>query len=98
MKTKLGAFEILTMAETIERDSIDFYRKAARRFDDEELRKKFFLLADWERKHQEIFSAMKKELTQILDERTTFDASSFVSGRIGVEQRAHRQREQGRDT
>jgi len=78
MKTKLGAFEILTMAETIERDSIDFYRKAARRFDDEELRKKFFLLADWERKHQEIFSAMKKELTQILDERTTFDASSFV--------------------
>lgn len=79
MNTKLSAFEILTMAEAIERDSIDFYRKAARRFDDEGRRKMFFLLADWERKHQEVFSAMKRELANVLGESMTFDVSGFVS-------------------
>ncbi len=79
MHTKLSAFEILTMAETIEYDSIDFYREAARRFDDEGRRKMFLLLADWERKHQEVFSAMKRELTHMLNERTSFDFSSVLS-------------------
>jgi rubrerythrin len=79
MNAKLSAFEILTMAEAIERDSIDFYRKAARRFDDEGRRKMFLLLAGWERKHQEVFSAMKRELANVLGESMTFDVSGFVS-------------------
>ncbi len=79
MNTKLSAFEILTMAEAIERDSVDFYREAARRFDDEERRKMFFLLAGWERKHEEVFSAMKRELTDVLNEAKNFDFSNILS-------------------
>ena len=79
MNTKLSTFEILTMAEAIEDDSIDFYRKAASQFDDEERRKMFHLLADWERKHREVFSDMKKELTHTLNERMSLDFSSVLS-------------------
>ena len=78
MSSKLGAFEILTVAEHIERDSVDFYRQAARQFNDEELRKMLLLLAEWERKHEGVFLAMKKELSQIREEHMTFDLSGFM--------------------
>lgn len=79
MKMKLGVFEILSIAETIERDGIDFYRKAARLFEDKELRKMLLLLADWERKHEDVFSAMKKELMQVYEQNLAFDVSSYIS-------------------
>lgn len=79
MTKKFSALEIMTIAETIERDSIDFYRQAARLFKDEELRKMLLLLADWERKHESVFSAMKRELMQAHEEAMTFDVSSFMS-------------------
>ena len=78
MTTRLNAFEILTVAETIERDSIDFYRKAARLFKDEALRTTLLLLADWERKHESVFAAMKKELSHNREKDMTFDVSSFL--------------------
>lgn len=79
MTTKLNAIEILTVAETIERDGIDFYRQAARRFKDEELRKMLLLLADWERRHEEVFSAIRGELMKGHEEGMTFDVSSYMS-------------------
>lgn len=79
MNFKLSGFEVLNMAEAIEQDSIDFYRKAARRFDDEERRNMFFILAGWETKHKEVFSAMKRELTNMLDESMSFDFSRVLS-------------------
>jgi rubrerythrin len=78
MEMKLGALEMMTVAETIERDSVDFYRKAARRFNDDQLRKMLLLLAEWERKHEGVFLAMKKEFMQTQEEHMTFDISSFV--------------------
>ena len=79
MTAKLGVFEILTVAETIERDGVDFYRQAARLFNDEELRKMLFLLADWEHKHEGVFSAMRRELSQRCEEDMTFNVSSYIS-------------------
>jgi rubrerythrin len=79
MGTALSAFEILTLAVSIERDSVDFYRKASRRYDDEKLRKTFLLLANWEQRHKELFATMKKELTRSPDQCETFDVFSFVS-------------------
>lgn len=76
---KIGVFEILSVAETIERDGIDFYRKAARLFDDEDLRKMLLLLADWEQKHEDVFAAMQKELMQVHEESLTFNVSSYIS-------------------
>ena len=78
MKAKLSAFEILIVAETIERDSIDFYRQAARLFGDGELCKMLLLLADWERKHEGVFTSMRREQMQMHEERTTFDVAGFV--------------------
>ena len=71
MGTALSAFEILTLAVSIERDSVDFYRKASRRYDDEKLRKTFLLLANWEQRHKELFATMKKELTRSPDQCET---------------------------
>ncbi|MBN2315751.1 MAG: ferritin family protein [Sedimentisphaerales bacterium] len=79
MTTKLGVFEIITVAETIERDGVDFYRQAARLFNDKELRKVLFLLADWEHKHEGVFSTMRKELSRCYEESLTFDVSSYLS-------------------
>ena len=79
MPKELNAFEIVTVAETIERDSIDFYRKAARLFKDEELRKMLLLLADWERKHEGVFTAMKRELSAIREKDMAFDVLSWAS-------------------
>lgn len=79
MTAKLGAFEILTVAETIERDGVDFYRQAARLFHDEELRKVLLLLADWEHKHKGVFSTIRKELSESLEEDRAFNVSSYIS-------------------
>jgi len=79
MTAKLGAFEILTVAETIERDAVDFYRQAARLFHDEELRKVLLLLADWEHKHEGVFIAIRKELSQSLEEDGSFNVSSYMA-------------------
>jgi rubrerythrin len=79
MTKSLNAFEILTVAVTIERDTIDFYRKAAKLFNDKELRKVLILLADWEQKHESVFTAMKQELSHIREEAMTFDVNGFVS-------------------
>ena len=79
MSKILNAFEIMTVAETIEHDSIDFYRKAARLFKDQEFRKMLLLLADWERKHEGVFAAMKRELSRVREKDMAFDVFSWVS-------------------
>ena len=79
MTKGLNAFEILTVAITIERDTIDFYQEAAKLFNDKELRKVLLLLADWEQKHEGVYTAMKRELSHIREEDMTFDVNDFVS-------------------
>ncbi len=79
MDITLGAFEILTMAEQIERDSVDFYRRAASRVANDELRSLFSQLADWERKHEEIFGVMKRDVTEKSDNSMIFDEASYVT-------------------
>jgi rubrerythrin len=79
MTTKLGAFEILAVAETIERDGVDFYQQAARLFKDGELRKVLLLLADWEHKHEGVFTTMRRTLSQTLEEDGIFDVSDYIA-------------------
>ena len=79
MTKSLNAFEILTVAITIERDTNDFYRKAARLFNNEELRKMLLLLANWEQKHESVYTAMKQDLSHIREEDMEFDVDDFVS-------------------
>jgi rubrerythrin len=76
---KLGAFDILKMAEQIEQDGIDFYRMAATKFDDDALRDLFTQLASWEVNHREAFAEMRCDLLEQLDMKMRFDEASYVT-------------------
>jgi len=54
--------EVLEMAEGLERKGANFYGKAAERFDNPYIRKLFTELVAWEKKHEEIFAAMRQQL------------------------------------
>ena len=79
MEAKYNAFEILTIAEKVERNGAVFYHKAAELFDDAELRKLFVRLADWELKHEEVFAKMKVELGQEAYESEVFELDNYMS-------------------
>ena len=77
MEKKYSAFEILQTAEKIERNSVTFYQKAATLFDDPKLRSKLFELAQWEGRHEELFTKMRKELVEQLDILGTFNFDEY---------------------
>jgi rubrerythrin len=79
MADRFGAFEILTMAEQIERQGAGFYRAAAAKFDEEELRSLFFQLAQWELSHQQVIADMNRELLERRDNRLSLDEAGFLS-------------------
>lgn len=72
MGVKLNAFEAFEIAEQIERNGAKFYRKVAEIFDDPQTRGMFLELAGWEIKHEEVFAAMRKELSRQDPEMSTF--------------------------
>jgi rubrerythrin len=62
MNVTLNAFEAFEIAEKIERNGAQFYRKAASICDDSEIQELFLRLADWEIQHEKIFAKMKKQI------------------------------------
>jgi len=72
MDIEFNAFEVFEIAERIERSGAKFYRKAAELFDDARLRVLFLQIADWETKHEEIFTNMRKQLSEQSRELRTF--------------------------
>ena len=79
MPAKLSSFEILTMAEQIERDGAEFYQKAAQKLNDDELQNLFFQLAEWEKRHEQIFAEMKKQLLEKHDTSMRFDEANYIT-------------------
>ena len=79
MGTKYKAYDILTIAEQVERNGAAFYRRAAEMFGDAELRVMLFRLADWEVKHEETFANMKRELADDLSDVRFFDPDNYMS-------------------
>lgn len=69
---EFNAFEVFEIAERIERNGAKFYRKAAGLFDETRIRNLFYDLADWETKHEEIFTNMRKQLSEQSQELRTF--------------------------
>ena len=63
MYHKFNAKEILEMAEQIERNGYNFYKKAAADVTDTEIKGFLEELADMELKHEETFKEIKVELT-----------------------------------
>jgi rubrerythrin len=60
----LNALEIFEIAEKIEQNGARFYKQAAEIFDDPDICSFFLKLTDWELKHKEIFSGMKKQYAE----------------------------------
>jgi len=73
MDIKFNAFEVFEIAEKIERNGARFYRKAAELFDEPRIRQTFLELSDWERKHEEVFADMRKQLSEQSRELRTFE-------------------------
>lgn len=64
MAFTLNAFELFDIAEQIEHNGAEFYRKAAEIFDETEISGLFLRLADWEMKHKKIFALMREQLAE----------------------------------
>ncbi|OHB67760.1 MAG: hypothetical protein A2Y76_00445 [Planctomycetes bacterium RBG_13_60_9] len=76
MAEELNACEVLDIAETMERNAARFYRKAAGVCDDSKLCKLFVELAQWEKRHVQMFAEMRDRLSK----------PSGKSGRFALEQ------------
>lgn len=79
MASELHGFQILQVAEQIEHNGVEFYEKAAKRFDDEKLSGMLSRLADWERGHEKVFAEMRREYAERLDSGAIFDPEHFLS-------------------
>jgi len=64
MDVEFNAVEILEIAERIEQNGADFYQKAADIFDDTDISRTLLRLAEWESKHESIFSNMRRQILE----------------------------------
>jgi rubrerythrin len=64
MADELTGLDVLAIAERMERNASGFYRRAAGLYDDPELSKLFSELAQWEKRHMEVFAEMKQRLSE----------------------------------
>jgi rubrerythrin len=81
MMRELTAFEILEVAETMEREAARFYRKAAGMYHDPRLCKLFADLAQWEKCHAQVFAEMKARFAQRVRQGGRFDLDCAEGGR-----------------
>lgn len=77
MDIEFNAFEVFEIAEKIERNGARFYRRAAELFDGDTA-KMFLDLANWEAKHIEVFTDMRKQLFEQSRELRTFKPDNNI--------------------
>jgi len=73
MPVSFNANEIFEMAEEIERNGAEFYRKAAQKTSDEQIKKMFLDMADMEDGHLRAFQEMRTQLRDSEKEQNVFD-------------------------
>ena len=73
MGDQFNAEEVLKMAEQIERNGQEFYRKASEAVDDFEVSKLLSDLAEWEKGHEDLFVSMRNELGEEEKKQTAID-------------------------
>jgi len=73
MTRELTAFEVIEIAEQMERDAAKFYRKAAGLYHDPSISKLFSELAQWEKRHVQVFAQMKDRFSEQGWEAGRFD-------------------------
>ena len=68
-----NANEILQMAEQIEKNGADFYRKSSEKIQDPESKKLLLNLAEMEDQHEQTFAALRSKLSAEEKVQTVFD-------------------------
>ena len=79
MDVEMNGYEILEIAEKIERNGVKFYRRAAAICQDPKITKFFVELGQWEGRHVKLFKEMKERLA-----RGKWEIVDSSSGRAGV--------------
>ena len=79
MVKKYSVFEIFQVAEKIERNGVDFYRKAAGMFSDAKIKGVLLQLADWEVEHERHFRKMRQEYMKEMNEVVDFNPAAVVT-------------------
>ena len=73
MALEFNANDVFVMAEQMERNGANFYKKASKEVNDPDKRKLLDDLARMEEMHEKTFTEMKAELTEQEKEQTVFD-------------------------
>ena len=84
MARELTPAEVLQIAEEMERRAARFYRKAAGMYHNPSMSKLCSELAQWEKRHAQIFADMKGRLTEPVGESGRLDLGRTDTGRLGV--------------
>jgi rubrerythrin len=84
MTRELNAFEVLEIAEKMERDAARFYREAAGMHNDAKISKLFAELAQWEKRHVQVFADMKDYFAEQAWELGRFDLDRVDMARLDV--------------
>jgi rubrerythrin len=78
MDTQFNVFEVLQIAEEVERKAARVYRQAAERAADKERRSTYVGLALWRTRHQEAWARIRREYSERTGEFGTFDPDNYV--------------------
>ncbi len=79
MSISLNAIEVFEIAERIERNSVNFYRKAAEASSDENISQILLSLSDFEKEHQKCYANMRKQISDKELDIITFDPENGMS-------------------
>ena len=79
MSISFNAIEIFEIAERIERNSVNFYRKAAEALSDENLSAILLSLAEFEKEHEESYANMRKQISAKEWDMITFDPGNDMA-------------------
>jgi rubrerythrin len=84
MSRELTTFEVLEIAEQMEREAARFYRRAAGLYEDPGISKLFSELAQWEKRHVQLFVEMKDRLSAGTGAPGRFDLDRVGVSRLAV--------------
>jgi len=79
MSISFSSSEIFEMAERIERDGADFYRKASQMFDNTYIQDLLVKFSRWEKRHEETFSQMRRQLSSQEKKPDDFEPETDLS-------------------
>jgi rubrerythrin len=78
MDTQFNVYEILQIAEEVERKPARFYLRAAERCSDAQRRSTYFELASWRGRHQKAWFRLRREYSEQTGDFGTFDPDDYV--------------------